>query len=208
MLLGAIYARRGPERRDDAALLVGTDGGEDVEVLSNAIGVLDPPGDMYGKVMSIPDALLWSWYELLTDMPASEIAARRRRVEGGQENPRDAKAELARRITRDFHGAEAALRAAEDFRRAFSRGEVPEDIETRDLPAEGGGPAAKTLVALGLAASMREARRKLDEGALKVYAGGGGEPREVRDPEEKLAAAPGTSVVLRLGRRFIRVVWK
>ncbi len=188
-------------------LLVGIDGVEKMsKSLGNAIGVLDPPGDMYGKVMSIPDALLWSWYELLTDAPAEELAARRRRVEGGQENPRDTKAELARRITKDFHGADAAARAAEDFRRAFSRGEVPEDVETRELPAEGGGPAAKTLVALGLCPSMRDARRKLEEGALKVYADGAGEPREVRDPDERLAGA-GPSV-LRLGRRFIRVVWK
>ncbi len=190
-------------------LLVGVDGVEKMsKSVGNAIGVLDPPGEMYGRVMSIPDALLWSWYELLTDTPALDIAARRRRVEGGQENPRDAKAELARRITQEFHGVEAAMRAAEDFRRAFSRGEVPDDVETRELPAAGGAPAAKTLVALGLAASMREARRKLDEGALKIYSEGAGQPREARDPEEKLATEPGSSAVLRLGRRFIRVVWK
>ncbi len=191
-------------------LLVGIDGVEKMsKSLGNAIGVLDPPGDMYGKVMSIPDALLWSWYELLTDVPAPEIAARRQRVEAGEENPRDAKAELARRIVADFHGAEPALRAAEDFRRAFSRGEVPEDVETRQLPAAGAGgsPAAKTLVALGLSASMREARRKIDEGALKIYAEGSAVPQEVRDPEQALAGSPGTSIVLRLGRRFIRVVW-
>jgi tyrosyl-tRNA synthetase len=189
-------------------LLVGIDGVEKMsKSLGNAIGVLDPPGDMYGRVMSIPDSLLWSWYELLTDVPASELAARRRSIEGG-ENPRDAKADLAARIVSDFHGAEAAARAAEDFRRAFSRGEVPDDVESKRLPAAGGGPAAKTLVEAGLAASMREARRKIDEGALKVYADGAGEPREVRDPEEKLAGAPGGAVVLRLGRRFIRVVWE
>jgi tyrosyl-tRNA synthetase len=189
-------------------LLVGVDGVEKMsKSLGNAIGVLDPPGDMYGKVMSIPDALLWSWYELLTDVPAPDIAARRRRVEAGEENPRDAKAELARRIVADFHGADAALRAAEDFRRAFSRGEVPEDVETRELPAAGGSPAARTLVALGLSSSMREARRKIEEGALKLYVETGAEPREVRDPEQALAGSAGTSVVLRLGRRFIRVVW-
>jgi tyrosyl-tRNA synthetase len=188
-------------------LLVGTDGTEKMsKSLGNAIGVLDPPGDMFGKVMSIPDTLLWSWFELLTDLPASEIAARRARIASGTENPRDTKAELARRITSDFHGAEAATHAAEDFRRAFSRGEVPEELESRDLSSEGGGPAAKTLVALGLCASMREARRKIGEGALKLYAEGSSEPREVRDPDEKLAG-PKPSV-LRLGRRFIRVIWK
>ena len=188
-------------------LLVGTDGTEKMsKSLGNAIGVLDPPADMFGKVMSIPDTLLWSWFELLTDLPASEIAARRARIASGTENPRDTKAELARRITSDFHGAEAATHAAEDFRRAFSRGEVPEELESRDLSSEGGGPAAKTLVALGLCASMREARRKIDEGALKLYAEASSESREVRDPEEKLAG-PKPSV-LRLGRRFIRVIWK
>jgi tyrosyl-tRNA synthetase len=162
---------------------------------------------MYGKVMSIPDSLLWSWFELLTDVSPAEITARRSAIEAGGENPRDAKADLARRITADFHGADAAARAEDDFRRAFSRGEVPEDVETRELPAEGGAPAARTLVALGLAASMREARRKIAEGALKVYADSSREtPRDVRDPDEPLAAA-GAALVLRLGRRFVRVSW-
>jgi tyrosyl-tRNA synthetase len=188
-------------------LLVGIDGVEKMsKSLGNAIGVLDPPGDMYGKVMSIPDALLWSWYELLTDEPQVSIAERRQRVESGKENPRDSKANLARAIVTDFHGAAAAARAEEDFRRAFARGEVPEDVETRELSTTGGAPAAKTLVALGLAASMREARRKIDEGALKIYADGAGSPREVRDPDESIAG--GSATVLRLGRRFIRVVWK
>jgi len=189
-------------------LLVGIDGVEKMsKSLGNAIGVLDAPGDMYGKVMSIPDSLLWSWFELLTDLPAADITARRSAIEEGA-NPRDAKADLALRITADFHGKDAAKRAEEDFRRAFSRGEVPDDVETRELSAEGGAPAAKTLTALGLAASMREARRKIAEGALKVYPdGGGAAPRDVRDPDEPLAAGE-PAVVLRLGRRFIRVAWK
>jgi tyrosyl-tRNA synthetase len=173
-------------------LLVGTDGIEKMsKSLGNAIGVLDAPGDMFGKVMSIPDALLWGWYELLTDVPAAQIAARRKRVESGEENPRDAKAALGCSIVADFHDADAAVRAEEDFRRAFSRGEVPEDVETLALEGTDGGAAAKTLVALGLCASMREARRKIAEGALKVYAEGSSEPREVRDPD---GGAPGPAV--------------
>ena len=186
-------------------LLVGTDGTEKMsKSLGNAIGIEEPPAQIYGKLMSIPDRLLWSYLELLTDLPAPEIAARRRSVEEGA-NPRDVKAELARRITADFHGSEAAARAEEDFRRAFSKGQLPEEIESREASATENGTAARAIVAVGLAGSMREARRKIAEGALSVY-GAGGEAREVRDPEERLAAKDPT--VLRLGRKFVRVVWK
>jgi tyrosyl-tRNA synthetase len=184
-------------------LLIGLDGTEKMsKSLGNAIGILEPPAEIYGKVMSIPDSLLWNWMELLTDVPAGEIASQKRAVESGQVNPRDVKARLARSITADFHGQEAAGRAEEDFRRAFSKGELPEEIETRDLsPGESG--AARALVSLGLAASMREARRKIAEGALWAYAEGGGDPAPVRDPEASLA----DYAILRLGRRFVRIRW-
>jgi tyrosyl-tRNA synthetase len=147
---------------------------------------------------------MWNYFELLTDLPKEEIAARRRSVEEGRANPRDVKADLARRITAEFHGGDAAARAEEDFRRAFSKGELPDEIETREAAAATDGTAARALVAVGLASSMREARRKIAEGALRVY-GPQGEPREVRDPEERLSSSEPT--VLRLGRRFVRVSW-
>jgi tyrosyl-tRNA synthetase len=187
-------------------LLVGTDGVEKMsKSLGNAIGIEEPPSEIYGKLMSIPDRVLWNYFELLTDLPADEIAARKRGVEEGRTNPRDVKAELARRITAEFHGADAAARAEDDFRRAFSKGELPAEIETQELAAEQYGTAARALVATGLAGSMREARRKIAEGALSVYdAGGAGRP--VRDPEERLTSAEPT--VVRLGRRFVRITWK
>jgi tyrosyl-tRNA synthetase len=185
-------------------LLVGTDGTEKMsKSLGNAIGIEEPPSQIYGKLMSIPDRLMWSYYELLTDLSPEEIGKLRGAVEEGTANPRDVKGELARRITSDFHGADAAARAEEDFRRAFSKGELPEEIETREAPSDP-GTAARTLVSVGLAGSMREARRKIAEGALRVYPAKG-DPREVRDPEEHLASKEST--VLRLGRRFVRVVW-
>jgi tyrosyl-tRNA synthetase len=185
-------------------LLVGLDGVEKMsKSLGNAIGIQDPPAEIYGRLMSIPDKLLWNYYELLTDVPAAEIAARRGLIEAGAENPRNAKADLARIVTSQFHGAEAASRAEEDFRRAFSRGELPEEIEKTELPADETS-AARVLVAAGLAASMREARRKIAEGALAVYEAG--QPRVVRDPEERLGTSRETT--LRLGRRFRRIVWK
>jgi tyrosyl-tRNA synthetase len=171
--------------------------------LGNSIGIEESPSQIYGKLMSIPDRLMWSYYELLTDLSLEEIGKLRTSVEEGTANPRDVKAELARRITSDFHGADAAARADEDFRRAFSKGELPEEIETREASSDQ-GTAARTLVAVGLAGSMREARRKIAEGALRVYPAQG-DSREVRDPEEHLASKEAT--VLRLGRRFVRVVW-
>src|SRR5262249_34042725 len=118
-------------------LLVGTDGLEKMsKSLGNAIGVRDRPAEIYGKLMSIPDKLMWSYYELLTDMPTSEIATLQRNVERGQENPRDVKARLARRITAQFHSEADAARAEEDFRRAFGRGEEPETIEAVEISPE------------------------------------------------------------------------
>jgi tyrosyl-tRNA synthetase len=185
-------------------LLVGLDGVEKMsKSLGNAIGIQEPPAEIYGKLMSIPDRLLWNYYELLTDVPAAEIAARRGLIEAGKENPRNAKADLARIVTAQFHGAEAASRTEEDFRRAFSRGELPEEIEKTELPADETS-AARVLVAAGLAASIREARRKIAEGALAVYEAG--QPRVVRDPEELLDLS--RDVTLRLGRRFRQIVWR
>jgi tyrosyl-tRNA synthetase len=185
--------------------LPGTDGVEKMsKSLRNAIGIEEPPSEIYGKLMSIPDGVMWSYFELLTDVTREDIDGWKRAVEEGRANPRDVKADLARRITAEFHGPEAAARAEEDFRRAFSKGELPAEIETREASAAQDGTAARTLVAVRLCGSMREARRKIAEGALRVY-GSDGRPREVRDPDERLASPEPT--VLRLGRRFIRVSW-
>jgi tyrosyl-tRNA synthetase len=185
-------------------LLVGLDGTEKMsKSLGNAIGILEPPSEIYGKLMSIPDRLLWSYLELLTDLPAADIASRRKGVESGAVNPRDVKAELSRTITAQFHGQDAASRAEEDFRRAFSKGELPEEIEATELsPAD--PSAGRVLVAAGLAGSMREARRKIAEGALSVYEGT--EPHVLKDPDERLDTSRTTT--LRLGRRFRRILWK
>jgi len=184
-------------------LLVGLDGTEKMsKSLGNAIGIEEPSGEIFGKLMSIPDRLMWSYWELLTDLPASEIASRRAQVESGALHPRDVKAELAATVTAEYHGGAAAVAARDDFERAFSRREIPEQIEERRVAAavtQAG--AAAVLVEVGLAGSMREARRKIAEGALTVYESGA--PRVVRDPGEKILGSE--SRVLRLGRRFLRV---
>jgi tyrosyl-tRNA synthetase len=113
------------------------------------------------------------------------------------------KAELGQTITEQFHGEEAAARARADFERAFSRREIPEEMEElRVEPDLRDAGAAAVLVRVGLADSMREARRKIAEGALTVYAAGA--ERVVHDPNEKILSEE--SRVLRLGRRFLRVI--
>ena len=158
--------------------------------------------------MSIPDKLLWNYFELLTDLPAADIAKRKKSIEEGG-NPRDVKAELARTITGQFHGKDAAARAEEDFRRAFSKGELPSDIETQEISRAEPG-AARVLVAAGLASSMREARRKIAEGALQLYdaasMSGSQAPQVLRDPDARLDTSGAQ--VIRLGRQFRRIVWK
>jgi len=184
-------------------LLVGLDGTEKMsKSLGNAIGIEEPPTEIFGKLMSIPDRLMWNYWELLTDLSESEIAARRKGVESAAIHPRDVKAELALAITAEFHGPEAAARARDDFERAFSKREIPEQMEEKRVEtALALSGAAAVLVRVGLAGSMREARRKIAEGALTVYESGA--PRVVSDPNEKILGAE--SRVLRLGRRFLRV---
>ena len=185
-------------------LLVGTDGVEKMsKSLGNAIGVREPASEIYGKLMSIPDKLMWSYYELVTDVPTAEIATLRRSVETGGANPRDAKARLARRITAQFHSEADAGRAEEDFRRAFGKGEEPETIEAVELSPETSS-LAHVLVAAKLSSSMREARRKIAEGAVAIFESG--EPRVLKDPEERLPTS--ASLTMRVGRRFRRIVWK
>jgi tyrosyl-tRNA synthetase len=185
-------------------LLVGTDGVEKMsKSLGNAIGVRDQPSEIYGKLMSIPDKLMWSYYELLTDVPTSEIATLKRSIESGQGNPRDIKARLAKRIAAQFHSEAEATRAEEDFRRAFGKGEEPETIEAVELPPVATS-LAHVLVAAKLSSSMREARRKIAEGAVAIFESG--QPRVLKDPEERLSASAG--LTLRVGRRFRRIVWK
>ncbi|MEP6802322.1 MAG: tyrosine--tRNA ligase [Acidobacteriota bacterium] len=191
-------------------LLVGLDGTEKMsKSLGNAIGVQEAPAEIYGKLMSIADSGMWSYWELLTDLPAGEIAALKSGVASGAANPRDVKAALARNITAQFHGSEAAARAEEDFRRAFSKGELPETIEIeRVSPDAREWGAAKVLVEVRLADSMREARRKIAEGALSLYdrAGEVAAGEAVRDPNARILATLGNGgQVLRLGRRFLEV---
>jgi len=156
-------------------LLVGTDGVEKMsKSLGNAIAFEDPPQEIYGKTMSIPDRLMWDWLLLLTDAPAAEIEARRHRVEAAELNPKEVKQELARRLVADHHGEAAARAAEEEFERVFAAGGVPDEVPETAVAA--GEPLFKLLAAAGLAASNAEARRLVEQGAVTVDGERTGDP--------------------------------
>ncbi len=177
-------------------ILEGLDGVQKMsKSLGNAIGIHEPPLEMYGKVMSISDEMMWRYYELLTDVQVAEIEKMKREV-----HPMQAKKELARRIVADFHSAEAAAKAGEDWGKQFQKHEVPDDVEEIQIKFEDvlpipvseiqwstpsglgmhsvpGGNSYRgirldrLLVKSRLADSGSEAARKIKEGAVRVNGG-------------------------------------
>lgn len=179
-------------------LLEGLNGAEKMsKSLGNAVGVTEPPGDMFGKLMSISDELTLRYYELLTDRTPAEIEVLRRGVEDGTLHPKRVKQDLAVEIVSDFHSKPAAEAARNRFEAVFARGGVPDELPSFTAP-----PAMKLLDLLtsaGLAGTRSEGRRLLVQGAVSLD----GE-RVVRDVA---ISAPAGGVVLRVGkRRFLRVV--
>ena len=180
-------------------LLEGTDGVTKMsKSLGNYIGIAEPPGDMFGKVMSISDTLMWRYYELLSFRPLADIEALKRAVAEGR-NPRDVKLELAHELVARFHGAAAAGEAQREFLARVSERAVPADLPPKRLPVDVAGLRLPNLLkAAGLASSTSEANRKIEEGAVRID----GE----RVTDRGLTLKAGADVVLQLGsRRFARV---
>ena len=180
-------------------LLEGTDGVNKMsKSLGNYIGIAEPAGDMFGKLMSISDDLMWRYFELLSFRPLAEVAGLRRAAGEGR-NPRDIKLELAREITGRFHGADEAERAGRDFLARVSERAVPPDLPPQAVPVDAAGIRLPALLkAAGLAASTSEATRKIEEGAVRID----GE----RVSDRALALQAGADHVLQVGsRRFARV---
>jgi tyrosyl-tRNA synthetase len=156
-------------------ILEGLDGVQKMsKSLGNAIGIHEPPLEMYGKIMSISDEIMWRYYELLTDVPMSEIEKMKR-----ESHPMQAKKDLARRIVADFHSADAASKAGEDWAKQFQKDEVPESVEetsvsigeiesSRDQDSRALVRLDRLLVKCGLADSTTDATRKLKQGSVRV----------------------------------------
>jgi tyrosyl-tRNA synthetase len=183
-------------------LLEGLDGVEKMsKSMQNYVGINEEPGEMFGKLMSISDELMWKYYLLLTDSSEAEIAALEAAVASGANHPKTVKQDLAERIVRDFHPGDAAARARDAFERRFSKGEIAAgDVEDREVAVGPGGAAlVKVLAECGLAASASEAARKIQQGGVKI------DGEKVSDPRQRVShgAAP---FLLQAGRRAVRVI--
>ena len=181
-------------------LLEGTDGVNKMsKSLGNTIGITEPAGEIFGKLMSVSDDLMCRYVELLSFRSPQEIAARRKTVEQGG-NPRDVKFEFASEIVGRFHGLDAARLAAEGFNARFRDHAAPEDVPEVTLRAPGGTAMAiaQVLKQAGLAASASEALRLIEQGGVKI------DGEKVSDKAQKLAR--GAQVVIQVGKRkFARV---
>ncbi len=180
-------------------LLVGTDGKMKMsKSYGNYVGISEPAGEMYGKLMSIPDELILEYFRLTTEKTDAEIAEYERRLRSG-ENPRNIKAELAKAVVAIYHSPAAAEQAAVEFDRIFREKQAPAQMPEFSIPGSGIN-IVDLIVQAGLLPSKSEARRKLQEGA--VYLDG----VRVNDPALVLKPA-GEPVVLKVGkRRFVRLI--
>lgn len=175
-------------------LLVGLDGVNKMSKSKhNYIGITDAPNDMFGKVMSISDDLMWDWYDLLSLKSNEEIAQLKKDCSEGR-NPRDAKVMLAKELVERFHDAEAANKAEEEFNNRFRAGEMPEDIPECTVECTDGQMSlAHVIKAAGLAPSGAEANRNIVQGGVRVD----GE----RVTDKAVALKAGTTYILQVGKR-------
>jgi tyrosyl-tRNA synthetase len=183
-------------------LLEGLDGVNKMsKSLDNYIGITEPPNEMFGKLMSISDELMWRYYELLSFRPEGEIAKLRRECLDGR-NPRDAKVALAQEIVARFHGEPAAHSALAEFDARFRQGAVPEDLPEVTLATAGAGlPIAQLAKRAGIVESTSEALRLIAQRGLKV------DGEVVTD--RALVIPAGRTVVVQAGKRkFARVTVK
>jgi len=207
-------------------ILVGLDGERKMsKSLGNYVGITEAPGEMFGKMMSIPDELMWSYYELVTDRTPQEIDGLKKEVSSGKLHPMDAKMRLAEEVVSDFQGADAGRKAAENFQRVFRDRQAPQEMREIHLRRTPGGfitsrsespnivraitiPLAanfekwsKILAALELVGSTSEAERLIKQKGFEING------QIIQDPVVKLDADRAASYEVRLGKKnFVRIV--
>jgi tyrosyl-tRNA synthetase len=182
-------------------LLEGTDGVQKMsKSLDNYIGINDPPAEMFGKIMSVSDDLMWRYYELLTDISVNEIKQMQLSVGVGALNPRAAKVDLAKKIIKDFHSIEAAEAAEEEFDRVFKLRQLPDVIALVPLVPQT-WKLSRLLVETKLASSMAEARRLIEGDGVRV------EGKRVSQANAEIELKLDQEITIQVGkRRHIRIV--
>ena len=183
-------------------LLEGLDGVQKMsKSLNNYIGITDAPNEMFGKIMSISDDLMWRYYELLSFKPIETINGYKDAIAGGS-NPRDVKIDLAKELIARFHDTDAAEAAHQEFINRFQKGALPDDMPELELVVENGEIAiANLLKEAGLVASTSEAMRMIKQGAAKI------EGEKITD--NKLVIKAGSSAVYQVGKRkFAKITLK
>jgi tyrosyl-tRNA synthetase len=183
-------------------ILVGLDGQRKMsKSLGNYIGITEAPGEIFGKIMSIPDELMWSYYELVTDRAPQEIATLKQEVASGKLHPMDAKMRLAQEVITGFHGVDAARKAAENFQHVFRDRQAPVEAPVVKLPK---GPVKKLtalLVDLKLITSKSEAERLIKQGGVEI------DEVRVDDPRRDIDLSKPAEFLLRAGKKkFLRIV--
>jgi len=185
-------------------LLEGLDGVEKMsKSLGNYVAVEDEPGEMFGKLMSISDDLMWKYWLLLTDRGEAEIASERQQVDAGSKHPMEVKKELATSVITEFHSSDEAASARQEFERVFSGGHLPQEIpEVVVAAAADALLLSKLLVESGLATSNSEARRLIQQGGVRV------EGEAIRDIKAEMTTTSTQPVLLQVGkRRFAKVTF-
>jgi tyrosyl-tRNA synthetase len=183
-------------------ILVGLDGQRKMsKSLGNYVGITESPNEMFGKMMSMPDALMWSYYALVTDRTPEEMARTESEVEGGVTHPMKVKMRLAEEVISGFHGAEAASKAAEEFQRVFRDRQAPDEAPVKKLPRNGSKKLTALLVELQLIASKSEAERLIKQGGVEI------DGTRVDDPRKDIDLSKPREFLLRAGKKkFARIV--
>jgi tyrosyl-tRNA synthetase len=201
-------------------LLEGTDGVQKMsKSYGNYIGINEPPQEIYGKVMSISDTLMWRYYELLTDVKLEAIEQMKADVAAGKQHPMELKKQLARRIVQDFHGEQAAIAAGENWAKQFQKDQVPENLETHeiklerylmspawvmsDLKRDGTMVRLNKIVAdAGLADSTSDAARKIKQNAVRIN----GKVMTESNARLEPSVFENNEFTLQVGRRIKRIM--
>jgi len=183
-------------------ILVGLDGERKMsKSLGNYVGITEAPGEMFGKIMSIPDELMWSYYELVTDRTPQQIAEWKKEVQDGKLHPMDAKMRLAEEVVNGFQGSEAGRRAAENFQRVFRDRQAPEEAPVQKVARGAAKKLTTLLVELKMAPSKSEAERLIKQRGVEI------DEVCVEDPRKEIDLSRPGGFLLRAGKKkFVRVV--